>query len=123
MARALVLYTTPPDPAAFDQHYTNVHIPLVHALPGLQKFELSTGTILSPTNLSGYHAIATLTFADMPRPPRRLLQPPRPGCRRRRPDLHVPRQPNSPLRHPRGLARPARPETKLKTSLSNPKPG
>ncbi len=66
MARALVLYTTPPDPAAFDQHYTNIHIPLVHALPGLQKFDLSTGTILSPTNLSGYHAIATLTFADMP---------------------------------------------------------
>ncbi len=66
MARALILYTNPPNPAAFDQHYTDVHIPLVHALPGLQKFDLSTGTILSPTGPTGFHAIATLTFADMP---------------------------------------------------------
>lgn len=47
MARVLVLYATPPDPVAFDQHYADVHIPLVHALPGLQKFDLATGTILS----------------------------------------------------------------------------
>jgi len=66
MARVLVLYATPPDPAAFDQHYTDVHIPLAQKLPGLQKFDISTGPINSPAGPSAFHAIATLTFADMP---------------------------------------------------------
>ena len=66
MARLLVLSATPPDPAAFDQHYADIHISLVHALPGLQKFDLSTGPINSPAGPSAFHAIATLTFADLP---------------------------------------------------------
>ena len=66
MARILVLYASPSDPAAFDQHYTDVHIPLAQKLPGLQKFDISTGPINSPAGPSAFHAIATLTFADMP---------------------------------------------------------
>ena len=66
MARVLVLYATPPDPAAFDQHYADIHIPLAKKLPGLQKFDISTGPINSPAGPSPFHAIATLTFADMP---------------------------------------------------------
>jgi uncharacterized protein (TIGR02118 family) len=66
MARVLVLYATPPDPAAFDQHYADIHIRLAKKLPGLQNFDISTGPINSPTGPSAFHAIATLTFADMP---------------------------------------------------------
>ena len=66
MARILVLYATPADPAAFDQHYTTIHVPLAKKLPGLQKFDLATGPVSSPAGPSPFHAIATLTFADMP---------------------------------------------------------
>jgi hypothetical protein len=48
MARLLVLYATPSDPTAFDQHYHDIHIPLAKKLPGLQHFDLSTGPILAP---------------------------------------------------------------------------
>jgi uncharacterized protein (TIGR02118 family) len=64
MARLLVLYAHPTDPAAFDAHYTSIHIPLVHALPGLTKFDVST-PVASPTGTSSYHLIATLDFPDM----------------------------------------------------------
>jgi hypothetical protein len=34
MVRFLVLYDTPEDPAVFDKHYSEVHIPLAKQLPG-----------------------------------------------------------------------------------------
>ena len=37
--KLVVLYTTPADPAAFDEHYLSVHAPLARAMPGLQHFE------------------------------------------------------------------------------------
>jgi len=55
MARVLVLYATPPNPAAFDQHYADIHIPLAKKLPGLQNFDLSTGRIHSPAGPSAFH--------------------------------------------------------------------
>jgi uncharacterized protein (TIGR02118 family) len=65
MAHLLVLYATPPDPAAFDAHYTNIHIPFVHKIPNLTKFELSDGPILTPMGPSPFHKIATLHFPDL----------------------------------------------------------
>jgi uncharacterized protein (TIGR02118 family) len=41
MVRFLVLYDAPSDPAAFEQHYREVHIPLAKELPGLRRFILS----------------------------------------------------------------------------------
>ncbi|PTK04380.1 EthD family reductase, partial [Mammaliicoccus sciuri] len=35
MAHMLVIYRTPKDPKAFDEHYFNVHVPLAKQLPGL----------------------------------------------------------------------------------------
>jgi uncharacterized protein (TIGR02118 family) len=64
MARVLVLYTLPADPVAFDAHYTDIHIPLVHALPGLTKFELAS-LPATPDGPSPYYLIATLDFPDM----------------------------------------------------------
>jgi len=37
-ARFIILYGTPADPAAFDQYYHNVHIPLSHHLPRLRSY-------------------------------------------------------------------------------------
>jgi uncharacterized protein (TIGR02118 family) len=42
-ARFLVLYETPADPAAFDRHYREVHLPLVRELPGLRRYTLGSG--------------------------------------------------------------------------------
>ncbi len=44
MVRFLVVYETPPDPAAFDAHYRDVHIPLTKELPGLRRYTISRNT-------------------------------------------------------------------------------
>lgn len=41
MARLLVLYGTPANREAFDEHYRDVHIPLARSLPGLRRYTVS----------------------------------------------------------------------------------
>ena len=41
MVRFLVLYDMPEDPAAFDKHYNEIHIPLARQLPGLLRYTVS----------------------------------------------------------------------------------
>jgi uncharacterized protein (TIGR02118 family) len=41
MYRLTVVYDQPADKEAFDRRYTDEHIPLVKAVPGLIKFQLS----------------------------------------------------------------------------------
>ena len=65
MARLLVLYATPDDPAAFDKHYAETHVPLVQKIPGLKKFELSSGPVVMPLGPSSFHLVATLSFDSM----------------------------------------------------------
>jgi uncharacterized protein (TIGR02118 family) len=65
MAQMLVLYKTPKDPAAFDQHYVATHIPLAKKIPGLRKYEVSRGPVATPFGPSAYHLVATLHFDDM----------------------------------------------------------
>jgi uncharacterized protein (TIGR02118 family) len=38
--RLIVQYGQPTDPAAFDQHYRDVHVGLAQAIPGLVRFTL-----------------------------------------------------------------------------------
>jgi uncharacterized protein (TIGR02118 family) len=40
-AQLVALFHTPPDPAAFLEHYRTVHVPLVRAMPGLRAFRVS----------------------------------------------------------------------------------
>jgi uncharacterized protein (TIGR02118 family) len=40
-ARFLAVYETPADPAQFDRHYREVHIPLGMRLPGLRRYTVS----------------------------------------------------------------------------------
>lgn len=41
MTRLIALYKMPEDKAAFDQHYDEVHTPLVKKMPGLRKLEVA----------------------------------------------------------------------------------
>jgi uncharacterized protein (TIGR02118 family) len=65
MARLVVMYKTPKDTAAFDKHYLEKHVPLAKKIPGLRKYELSRGPIVTPAGPSGFHLIATLYFDDL----------------------------------------------------------
>jgi uncharacterized protein (TIGR02118 family) len=65
MARMVVIYKTPKDVAAFTGHYFETHVPLAKRLPGLRKYEVSQGPILTPHGASEYHFVATLHFDDL----------------------------------------------------------
>jgi uncharacterized protein (TIGR02118 family) len=66
MARMVVIYRTPRDPEAFDQHYFDVHIPMAKQLPGLRGYDVSRGPILAPAGGTTPYLIATLHFDDLP---------------------------------------------------------
>ena len=65
MAHVVVMYKTPKDAAAFDRHYSEIHVPIAKKLPGLRKYELSSGLVATPAGPSGFHLIATLYFDSM----------------------------------------------------------
>ena len=62
-ARFLAVYETPADPAAFDRHYREIHIPLLRQLPGLRRYTISRDV----TALHGepYHLITELDWDTM----------------------------------------------------------
>lgn len=63
MIKLIVLYGTPADPAAFDAHYRNTHIPLAAKIPGLRRMEVSNiGSLDGST--PQYHLQAELYFDD-----------------------------------------------------------
>jgi uncharacterized protein (TIGR02118 family) len=65
MAKLLVMYNRPADPAAFDAYYTSTHTPLAKKLPELRAFTVSDGQINTPEGQAPYHRIAELTFGSM----------------------------------------------------------
>jgi uncharacterized protein (TIGR02118 family) len=65
MAQVVVLYKTPKDQAAFDKHYAETHIPLAKKMPGLRKFQVSQGPVVTPAGPSGIHLVAILSFDNM----------------------------------------------------------
>jgi uncharacterized protein (TIGR02118 family) len=62
--KLVVLYAQPDDPAEFDAHYVNVHVPLVRELPGLERFESGTVSAALDGGEIPYHRIAELYFSD-----------------------------------------------------------
>ena len=62
MARLLALYKTPKDRKAFDSYYFSTHVPLAKKIPGLRKYEVSTGGTFGPGGPSDIHLVATLHF-------------------------------------------------------------
>jgi len=65
MAKMVVIYKHPPDPEAFEKHYFRVHIPLAKKLPGLRRYEVSQGPVVSRRGEAGAYLIGTLHFDDM----------------------------------------------------------
>jgi uncharacterized protein (TIGR02118 family) len=62
-ARFLAVYETPADPAVFDRHYREVHIPLLRQLPGLRQYTISRDVV--PLHGEPYYLIAELDWDTM----------------------------------------------------------
>jgi uncharacterized protein (TIGR02118 family) len=65
MARVVVLYKTPKDAAAFDKYYADKHVPIAKRIPGLKKYEISRGPVMTPAGPSDVHLVALLQFDDV----------------------------------------------------------
>ena len=63
MVRFLVVYETPTDPAAFDEHYRQVHIPLAKKLPGLRRYTVSRD--VAALRGEPFYLVAELDWDDM----------------------------------------------------------
>jgi uncharacterized protein (TIGR02118 family) len=65
MVKLVVAYGAPEDSAAFDQHYANTHVPLVHKIPNLRRFE--AGKILGTPDgaPAPFYYLAELLFDSM----------------------------------------------------------
>jgi uncharacterized protein (TIGR02118 family) len=65
MARMVVVYKTPKDVEAFNQHYFEVHVPLAKKLPGLRSYEVSFGPITMMGSASDTYLIGQLHFDSL----------------------------------------------------------
>jgi uncharacterized protein (TIGR02118 family) len=59
--RLIVQYGQPTDPAEFDRHYREVHVPLVQAVPGLVRFTVGRPRSMD-RNTPAPYAVAELDF-------------------------------------------------------------
>ena len=62
--KLVVLYTHPDDVTTFEQHYRDVHAPLVRQVPGLERFEAGVLAGAADGGDHTYHRLAELYFAD-----------------------------------------------------------
>lgn len=65
MAKLVALYKKPADASAFDSHYRSTHIPTAKRIPGLRRYEVSTGPVASAQGDSPYHLVAVLSFDSL----------------------------------------------------------
>ena len=61
MYKLIAIYKKPKDVASFDDHYRNVHTPLVKSIPGLKELVVNRVTG-GPGDKSNLHLIAELCF-------------------------------------------------------------
>ncbi len=65
MVRMIAIYKTPTNREFFDKHYFETHIPLAKTLPGLIRYEVAKGGILSTTGHDDVYCIGTLYFESL----------------------------------------------------------
>lgn len=65
MAKLLALYKKPANAATFDAYYFSKHVPLAKKIPGLRRYEVSTGTVGTPQGDSAYRLAAILSFDSL----------------------------------------------------------
>lgn len=63
MVKLVALYRMPADPATFDRHYTDTHLPLIRRMPGLRRVEAwkITG---APGGPAPYYLVGEMYFDD-----------------------------------------------------------
>ncbi len=64
MVKLIALYKKPAAVDAFEQHYTQIHIPLVEKIPGIRKVEW-TRFLASPQGEAPYYMMYEMYFDDM----------------------------------------------------------
>ena len=62
MAKLIAVYKTPKSAEAFDRYYSSTHVPLAKKIPGLRKYEVSSGPVGLPVDPGGVHLVALLEF-------------------------------------------------------------
>ena len=65
MAKLIALYKHPTNAAQFDAYYYGKHVPIAKKVPGLRRYEVSTGAVGTPQGASPYHLVAQLEFDSM----------------------------------------------------------
>ena len=65
MAKLFAIYQQPRDPAAFDDHYFNKHVPMAKKIPGLKSYEVTRGDVMGLTGKHNVYLVAILDFASM----------------------------------------------------------
>ena len=75
MAKLIAIYKKPASVEAFDKYYNSTHVPLAKTVPGLRRYEVSTGPVATPAGESPFHLIATLTFDSMSAIQQALVSP------------------------------------------------
>ena len=65
MAKLFAVYQQPKDPAAFDDHYFNRHVPLAKTIPGLKSYEVTRGDVMGMAGKHSVYLVATLEFESM----------------------------------------------------------
>jgi uncharacterized protein (TIGR02118 family) len=62
MVKLIVAYGVPEDPAAFDRHYADTHVPLAEKIPNVDRFEAAKVLGTADGSPAPYHLIAELWF-------------------------------------------------------------
>jgi uncharacterized protein (TIGR02118 family) len=62
MVKVVVLYGPPNDPAAFEDHYANVHLPLAAKMPNVRRFEASRVVGTPDGGEAPFYRVAELWF-------------------------------------------------------------
>ncbi|HEY3244044.1 MAG TPA: EthD family reductase [Phycisphaerae bacterium] len=63
MVKLIALYRKPADPAAFDKHYREIHMPLAAKIPGLVKMDVAK-VFGSPGGDPEFYQVAELFFEN-----------------------------------------------------------
>ncbi|QQZ08392.1 EthD family reductase [Heyndrickxia vini] len=59
MYKMIALFKKPEDPASFDEHYFNTHMPITNQIPGLEKVEITKMSSSSP-----YYLMCVMYYAS-----------------------------------------------------------
>ncbi|HEY4362494.1 MAG TPA: EthD family reductase [Bryobacteraceae bacterium] len=65
MARLLVLYNQPADPAAFDRYYFETHVPIAKKIKGVKSYTVNASAPMMVVGSFAPHLIADLEFETM----------------------------------------------------------